>query len=324
MTVTVVIPCFNQAHFLPAAIRSVQRQDGARVELIVVDDGSTDDTSSVAAVLGVATVIRQRNRGLSAARNAGLRAARGEFILFLDADDELLPGAIETGLAALLAHPHADGVVRRCQLMDRDGRPLPTEHAVPGVTNLYREWLLRNFVWTPGAAIFRRDRIADVGGFPEEVGPAADYAVYLTLARAGRMIYDARDVVRYRQHEANMSRDPVRMLRATLTVLRRERPHVPAPLLGDFRRGKRAWRDFYGEQIVEDLRAAVRARPAGTRRVPRFALLPPAATLVWQCPRVFWRHASKKLLRMMRGLPPADLEPGRFAPVLRRPGDTGR
>ena len=126
-TVTVVIPCYNQGHFLPAAIASVRAQtfEGERLQLIVVDDGSTDDTARVAGRLG-AEVIEQANRGLSPARNAGLRAAAGEFVVFLDADDELLPDAIATGIARFDERPALACILRYCLLIDEYGLPVPT------------------------------------------------------------------------------------------------------------------------------------------------------------------------------------------------------
>src|SRR5688500_17208365 len=91
---SVVVTCFNHAGYLPDALRSVLEQTVAPCEIIVVDDGSTDDTSTVAAAFDRVRVVRQSNQGLSAARNAGLRACSGDFVIFLDADDRLLPRAI--------------------------------------------------------------------------------------------------------------------------------------------------------------------------------------------------------------------------------------
>jgi glycosyltransferase involved in cell wall biosynthesis len=315
--VSVVIPCFNQARFLPRSIGSVRRQGYRPTETIVVDDGSDDDTSQTAAAHG-ATVFRRDNRGVSAARNAGLLAAVGTLIVFLDADDELMDDALASGAAMLTAHPEASCVVRRCRLMDAEGRPLPTTHPVVDASNPYREWLRRNFVWTPGAAMFRRRDLVDIGGFPDHVGPAADYAVYLQLARAGTVLVDGRDAVLYRQHDSNMSRDSVTMLRATLDVLRRERPHVPPDLRREFGAGQRGWRAFYGEQIVEQLRRRWRTGEASGA-----PLVSATWTLVRHCPRVTLMHLRRKLARAARGLPPAALESGRFVPPLRRPGDAG-
>src|SRR5262245_14329418 len=95
--VTVVIPCYNQAHFLGAALNSISSQTYRAIETIVVDDGSTDDSGSVARAHGV-RVLPQANQGVSAARNAGLRAASGDFVVFLDADDELMSHAVQSGV----------------------------------------------------------------------------------------------------------------------------------------------------------------------------------------------------------------------------------
>jgi len=311
--VSVAIPCFNQARFLSDAIASARRQRYTPVEVLVIDDGSTDDSAKVAAAAGV-RLARQANAGPSAARNAGLEMARGEFIVFLDADDELLPDAVESGVELLQRNPSVSCVVRRCQIMDTERRPLPTVHTPLGMPELYRVWLRRNFVWTPGAAVFRTDAITAIGGFPVDFSAAADYAVYLTLARKAAVVFDAREVVRYRQHAGNMSFDPVLMLQATLGVLRRERRHVAPEYRNDFRDGVRVWREYYGEQIVERLRRERRARVTSTWQ--KTALL----ALATQCPRVFARHSLRKLSRILRGARSAPIEAGRFGPEVAPPG----
>src|SRR5829696_8499022 len=103
--VSVVIPCYNQAHFLGEAIESVLSQSYRHFELIVVDDGSTDETSEVASRYEGVRLIRQENQGLSGARNTGIGHSGGEFLVFLDADDRLLLGALEAGLRCFEAHP---------------------------------------------------------------------------------------------------------------------------------------------------------------------------------------------------------------------------
>src|SRR4051812_38436284 len=103
--VSIVIPCYNQAHFLPEAINSVRSQTYSHTEVIVVDDGSIDNASEVARAYPEVHCITQRNHGLSAARNTGLRNSKGSFLVFLDADDRLLPNAIEAGYASLKSHP---------------------------------------------------------------------------------------------------------------------------------------------------------------------------------------------------------------------------
>ena len=285
--VTVVIPCFNQARFLPAAVASVRRQHYQPVECIVVNDGSTDDTATVVSQLGV-RVLEQSNSGLAEARNAGLAAARSELIIFLDADDELLPDAVARAAAALASDHVAAAVVGRCQVMDAAGGPLPAPHKPVNPSNLYEEWLSTNFAWTPGAAMFRRRALEEIAGFPPGLGPAADYAVYLRLARAGQVRFLAEELVRYRQHATSMSRDPALMLRATLAVLRGEERAAPPSLRPQFRRGRKSWCDWYGEQIVDLLRSEWLA--GGPRRVQVRAVL----TLVRHCPGVARRHVARK------------------------------
>src|SRR5215217_62523 len=92
--VSVVIPCYNQAHFLKEAIESVLKQSYAHYEIVVVDDGSTDETSEVASSYEGVRLIRQENRGLAEARNTGIKHSEGDFLVFLDADDRLLPEAL--------------------------------------------------------------------------------------------------------------------------------------------------------------------------------------------------------------------------------------
>jgi glycosyltransferase involved in cell wall biosynthesis len=309
--VSVVIPCYNQAHFLANAIESVRAQRYDPLELIVVDDGSTDDTSAVARGLG-AILIRQPNRGQSVARNVGLRAAHGVFAIVLDADDELLPDAATTGVSVLLKHPGAICVVRLCQVMDEERRVVPSNPPVLASDDLYREWLLRNFTWTPGAAMFRRVPLLASGAFPASVSAAEDYAVFLRLARAGLVVRDPRNVVRYRQHRGNKSADPKLMLVATLEVLRREGRYVPPEYRDVFAAGVRNWRRYYGEQIAHQLRTDWRQGRRGLRQ------LRSAWILARHGGPLLWSHAVRKLSRVMRGQPPAELEPDRLTALAKR------
>jgi glycosyltransferase involved in cell wall biosynthesis len=294
-TISVVIPCYNQARYLPDAVASVREQTHQPIECIVVDDGSTDETSEVAAELDVRAV-RQTNSGVSAARNAGLAIARGDFIVFLDADDVLLPDALARGASALAAQPAAAAVVSRCEVMTEDGTPVAVKHHAVEPSNLYRGWLSRNFVWTPGAAMFRRTALAELGGFCTDYGPAADYAIYLRLARDGRVAYLPGYSVRYRQHATSMSRDPALMLRATQLALRRESREAPSWARGEIKRGRRIWRNWYGEQIVNQVRTAWHRREWNASHSKA------AALLVWNCPGLVVQHATRKVRRALKTL----------------------
>ena len=112
--VSVIVPAFNAASFLPHAVASIERQGYQALEIIVVDDGSTDSTAEVARSLpSVSKYFYQKNQGPSAARNVGLKQAEGEFIAFLDADDQWPAGKLDLQLGRLRAEPQLDVVLGR-------------------------------------------------------------------------------------------------------------------------------------------------------------------------------------------------------------------
>jgi glycosyltransferase involved in cell wall biosynthesis len=280
MTVSVVIPCFNQARFLGDAIDSALAQQNCAVEVIVVDDGSTDDSAAVASAYGSRIgLVRQRNSGLSRARNAGLAVSTGEVVIFLDADDRLLPGAATSALRAFGRHPLAAMVFGRCELIDAAGDPLPTTLPVVG-TNHYQELLEMNFIWMPAMAAFRRATLAGIGGFDPAVNASADYDIYLRVARVSPVSGHDALVAQYRQHGANMSADPALMLDTSLRVLRSQHAFVQddPDLRAAYERGIRRWREFYGERLVERFRAALHEgrRGAAARDAWRLLRLYPA------------------------------------------------
>lgn len=214
--VSVIIPCYRQAHYLDDAIVSVLAQTYRRFEIIVVDDGSPDNTSEVAARYPGLKCIRQRNLGLSTARNVGLRASAGEYVVFLDADDRLLPDNLEAGVDALRAFPECDFVYGFCEFIDHEGAHIPTPPHVPLAEGHYRALLLENHIWTPGAAMFRRSIFSRVGGFdPQLFRGCEDLDLYLRIAKDSRIHCHGKLTLQYRKHPGSMSGDALRMSRAS-------------------------------------------------------------------------------------------------------------
>src|SRR5947207_4499749 len=209
--VSVVIPCYNQAAYLADAFRSVVSRDFP-VEIVVVDDGSTDDTHAVAAEFASVRTVQQGNRGLSAGRNRGLAESRGAFVIFLDADDRLLPGAIDIAARALVAHPDCAMAYGRCVMMGPDGAAWPTPEP-PSVKSGHHVALLRtNLIWMPAMAIFRRGPLMQAGGFTPGVDGSADYDLYLRISREHPLHDHGQLVAAYRRHAASMSGNAGRML----------------------------------------------------------------------------------------------------------------
>lgn len=259
--ISVVIPCYRQAHYLDEAIKSVLAQTHRRLEIIVVDDGSPDDTSEVAARHPRARLIRQPHLGLPAARNAGLRASLGEHTVFLDADDRLVPDALETGISALAAAPECALVYGFCEFIDHAGAPIPTPPQVPAGGDCYRALFRKNYIMTPGAAMFRRAVLASVAGFDESfTGGCEDIDLYLRVARRWPIQCHGRVVLQYRQHRASMSSKRMRMLRASNDLFRKHLREVKGdPELEEICRNKIV-RYFAAARVVEAARVRTRLR----------------------------------------------------------------
>lgn len=220
--VSVIIPCFRQAQFLADAIESVLSQTYATHEIVVIDDGSPDNTSEVASRYQGIRCIRQQNSGLASARNRGLRETTGEYLIFLDADDRLLPNALSVGVDALDANPE-------CAFTWGFNRPIGSRgNVLGGISNplekypSYADLLERNIVGPPVGAMFRRGPLIEAGGFACFPPACEDYELYLRLARNRCFHCHHELVAEYRYHDSKMSSDCMLMLKAMLLILERE------------------------------------------------------------------------------------------------------
>ena len=182
MTISVIIPAYNAARWLPAAIRSVLAQTRRPEEIVVVDDGSTDHTAQVCAEFSRdVRYVRRENGGLSAARNTGLAVTTGEWFLSLDADDTLYPQALEV-LEAKAASGRA-GVVYGFVLQRREPAVETRLHSLPYAVGDAPAPAKAAFWWTPvatlGSALVRRDLNDAVGGFDESFRQVEDAEYWL-------------------------------------------------------------------------------------------------------------------------------------------------
>ena len=219
--VSVIIPNYNNAHYLGTAVQSVLRQTFRDYEIIIIDDGSTDNSKDVADDFGEKVFfIRQENQGLAGARNTGIRTARGELIGLLDADDEWQPEYLEQMI--VLAEKNSDAIIFYCmaQCMDQDGQNLPQFVGGPPIEpELHFQRLLRaNFI-IPSTVTFRKKPIVDAGSFDANLRSCEDWDLWLRLLPSSRMIGSSNCLVRYRVHGSSLSTNVDGMHAATKKVI---------------------------------------------------------------------------------------------------------
>lgn len=213
-SVAVVIPCFEQKSFLRAAIASVAGQSVRPREIIVVDDGSSEPLHDVTSSTPGVQLIEQPNRGLAAARNAGLAASSSEKVIFLDADDRLLREAIERGLQCFEGNPDAAfvyGAFREVR-----GRSKVRTFCPVGS---HRDLLRTNWICCCATVMFDRLKLQKLGGFDENLGMCEDWDAYLRLSRHFAFASHPALVAEYVKHDSNVSNN-VETLKKWIEVVR--------------------------------------------------------------------------------------------------------
>ena len=324
MQISVVIPAYNAAAHLGAALASVEAQLQAPAEVIVVDDGSVDATAAIAAKAG-ACVIRQANAGVSAARNAGVRLAQSEWIAFLDADDRWLPAFTQRASAAARHCPSVAAIFTDYALDDPDApcaswfaadrsyRDLRGRRIVPGIRSFAGSDLAlalvhsRSFIST-SALIVRRDAFTSCGGFDESLRRAEDLELLLRLFAHAPAVAVEEPLSIYRKHASNLTADELacalserRVWRAVIAAPERYGSELaralvdalPAKIRNDGIRALRQGR--FGDAVV-DLREAARLGDAGAACAGAFARAANSRT-----GRTCYPHA-RSLLRSFRAL----------------------
>jgi len=222
--VSVIIPAYSAAKFIGVALDSVFAQTFPHYEVVVVNDGSPD-TAELEEVLkpyeGRIEYITQENRGLSGARNTGVRAARGEFVAFLDADDLWVPTYLERQLAEIERHPELDIVYANATIFGDSidsGKKFMDLNPSDGPVTF--ESLITQQCNVMVSVVARRSTLIAAGLFDEQLRSVEDFDLWLRVIKQGGRIGYHRDVlVRYRRHAASLSADPVWMCEHVLKVL---------------------------------------------------------------------------------------------------------
>ena len=278
--IAAVIPAYNAAAHIDATLASIRAQRGPfRLEVVVVDDGSADDTADRAATHPGVRVIRQPNAGPSAARNRGIAETRAELIAFLDADDLWPEDSLATLLGLLTAHPDAGLAFGDCRGFDANGAAPRTQFESQGldlgffghpaeVRDPYALLLRCNFVPT-GATLARRGCIERAGGFDPARRRVEDLDLWLRMALCCPFVYTRRVCEHKRGHGANVSADSEAMTLDYISLVESQRRERPGELARrGIRVGPRLAREY---SLVGDLRER-RGDRSGARRAYAAAL----------------------------------------------------
>lgn len=268
--VSIVIPCYNQSHFLGEAIKSLLNQTYGNIEIIVVDDGSSDRTREVALGFSDVRYIRQRNQGLSAARNTGIGKGRGRYMVFLDADDRLLPSAIESGLNCFRKHEDCAFVFGTHTYIKSDGSSYQFTEIPKTELNLILAQLRRegingdhycallhgNYIGMHASVMYRRDLLEYFGGFDTSLNACEDYDLYLRITKEYPICFYDDVAAEYRIHGTNMTKNAELMLRTTLSVLQSQWKYVKAHkhYIKAYRSGKMFWIKYYGYDLIKQVK----------------------------------------------------------------------
>lgn len=233
--ISVIIPAYNYARLLPRALDSVLVQAAEDVELIVVNDGSSDHTGDVLADYATRhprlRVIHQANAGAAAARNRGIGLARGSHVLLLDADDELLPNALATLRKLVAAHPQA-GMFLGAQLsVYVDGRErlrLPSPVPVASPVQLARRYLLqKRLSVSHGCSLFRRDLLLQ-RPYPENLRAGEDIPVFAFLLVSAPVVTTREPLARIHKHADSLRHDRDQEEERAATMVREVFAALPA------------------------------------------------------------------------------------------------
>ncbi|MDQ6763316.1 MAG: glycosyltransferase family 2 protein, partial [Bacteroidota bacterium] len=242
--ISVVITTYNYASYLPRAIDSVRQQTYSNIEIIVIDDGSTDDTKSVINENPFVRYYYQENNGISSARNAGIRQAKGKYLLFLDADDWLEPDAIENNFEVIRDKPQIAFVSGNYYLLHVESGRIENV-AVSVNKSHYARLLESNYIGMLGAVLFQKWVLEEVQ-FDERLQACEDYDLYLTIARKYPLIHHRKFIATYCFHNYSLSHNYQAMIDSISAVMNKQAPYVKTRIERKaYAKGLLQWKEYF-------------------------------------------------------------------------------
>lgn len=247
--VSVIIPCYNQGHYLQDAIKSVLKQTYNNWEIIVIDDGSKDNTREIAESHAEVKYVYQENQGVCAARNQGISLANGKYFVFLDADDQLLVNALEIGVHALDNCKDAGMTFGRVYCQNGEGQIVLISPEVK--TCSYADLLRFNTIWHPACAMFRAEALATIGTFDTTLVNCGDYDMYLRFARIYPIHCDSQFVSTYISSDNSLSKNKLKAFIYMFCVRRAQSRYVrhDQDLSKAYQVGNSFYEDYYGTPL---------------------------------------------------------------------------
>ncbi len=250
--ISVIIPCYNNGRYLHTAINSILSQSYKHYEIIVVDDGSTDNTKEVAGSYSDVKYIYQSNQGPSAARNKGIEVSAGNYLVFLDADDWLVPDAMMTNLQYLQQSPDIAFVSGAHEIANE----LKNENfLVRMATNEepYCQLLKKNYIGMLATVLFRKWAFK-LYKFDIALRGCEDYDLYLKIARTHQVRIHREVIAVYRFHENNASRNYTMILESALFVLERQKNFLKSETeIQCYEKGIVAWKSYCTEMMYYNM-----------------------------------------------------------------------
>jgi len=224
-TVSVIIPTYNRAHLVGRAIKSVLNQTYQDFELIIVDDGSTDNTEKVIKRFDdkrIRYIKHEKNKGGAAARNTGIKAARGEYIAFLDSDDEWLPEKLKRQMEVFKNASSEVGVVYTGFIyVDKLGGGTSKQHIPKKRGWIYEDILVENCIGTTSTVLIERKYFKETGLFDENLPSCQDWDMWIRLAKQCKFDFIPEILVRYFEHRNRITSNCKSVIEGHEAILRK-------------------------------------------------------------------------------------------------------
>lgn len=246
MKISVIIPCYNHGRYLQQSIESALNQMGVNTEVIVVNDGSTDNTEDICNQYPSVIKIDTHRVGLSAARNIGVYMSTGDFVTFLDADDYLHPNGLLANINHFKVNPDAAFVFGIYDKVNDTGEILSSAEVVK-LYHVYEVLLYGNHIAMEATVMYRRSLFFSFK-FDPKLKACEDYDINLRISRRYPVYGHSNKIANYRIHESNMSQNNQLMLNSVLKVLNNQKPFLKnKDEYIAWKKGKKYWKNYYGK-----------------------------------------------------------------------------